>query len=254
MADALFAPTPKEWLKKRYLVGVDLTDDEKEDFQPEMFEMAADQALEWARGELDLPIKKAPFVERLDYRFEDWREWQFLSLSKTPIDPATLKVRYRFGNNTVAVAPSQWLRLESPTSGQLQIVPDASISGSAFAVVGGFAVWPGGLPYGFSSVPGWFEVEYEAGWADAAIPADIQHIIGMQAAIHILNIAGDLVAGAGIAGYSLGVDSISQSVNTTASAMYGGFSARTNSYEKEIARLLPTLRWKYRGGSIMEVA
>lgn len=84
----------------------------------------------------------------------------------------------------------------------------------------------------------------------ARIPADILHLIGMYAACFPLNIAGDLIAGAGIASRSTSVDGLSSSVGTTASATNSGYGSRILIYVSEIKRLLPVVRRRYHGFSL----
>jgi len=55
---------------------------------------------------------------------------------------------------------------------------------------------------------------------------------------------GDLILGAGIANQSISIDGLSQSIGTTQSAMYGGASARVESYRQDIDKLISVLRMK----------
>jgi len=86
------------------------------------------------------------------------------------------------------------------------------------------------------------------------IPADVMHVGGMYASMFLLNPAGDMVAGAGIASKSVGVDGLSQSISTTASATNAGYGSRIIQYWNDIKMQLPALRAKYRQGSMIEVA
>ena len=53
---------------------------------------------------------------------------------------------------------------------------------------------------------------------------------------------------AGIANQSVSIDGLSQSVGTTQSAMFGGASARIESYAKDLdERILPMLRARLGG-------
>lgn len=86
------------------------------------------------------------------------------------------------------------------------------------------------------------------------IPADVMHVGGMYASMFLLNPAGDMVAGAGIASKSIGVDGLSQSISTTASATNAGYGSRIIQYWNDIKMQLPALRAKYRQGAFIEVA
>ena len=75
----------------------------------------------------------------------------------------------------------------------------------------------------------------------------------MKSAINPLDVAGDLIIGAGISDLHVSVDGLSQSIGTTASAMYGGYSARIQSFQKQYKTLMNTLRSKYRSPNILSV-
>jgi hypothetical protein len=70
--------------------------------------------------------------------------------------------------------------------------------------------------------------------------------IGLMAAIAPLDIAGDLIAGAGVGQFSVGVDGLTQSIATTASATSAGYGARIISYQKQLKDVMGSLRAKYR--------
>jgi len=61
-----------------------------------------------------------------------------------------------------------------------------------------------------------------------------------------LDIAGDLVAGAGIASKSISLDALSQQINTTSSATNAGYSARVKQYDRELKAAINALRAKYK--------
>lgn len=90
--------------------------------------------------------------------------------------------------------------------------------------------------------------EYDT--ATVTAPRDVMGLLGRYAAIHVLNIAGDLVAGAGIANRSASIDGASTSVGTTASATNAGYGARIIQYRKEIRDLLPLVRRRLHGMTV----
>jgi hypothetical protein len=55
-------------------------------------------------------------------------------------------------------------------------------------------------------------------WSVTTIPRDIIHLVGLRAAMLPIDIAGDLISGAGVANYSIGADGVHQSLGTTSSA------------------------------------
>lgn len=83
-------------------------------------------------------------------------------------------------------------------------------------------------------------------WIAHTVDPLIIKAVGLIAAIAPLDIAGDLIAGAGIANFSVGVDGLSQSIGTTASATSAGYGARIISFQNQLKALMPSLRAKYR--------
>lgn len=83
-------------------------------------------------------------------------------------------------------------------------------------------------------------------WSITTVPRDIVHLIGLRAAMLPLDIAGDLIAGAGVANISIGADGVHQSLGTTSSATNSGYGARRQAFEREVRARLPALRAKYR--------
>lgn len=77
--------------------------------------------------------------------------------------------------------------------------------------------------------------------------------IGLIAALAPLDIAGDLIAGAGVGQFSVGIDGLSQSIATTASATSAGYGARIISYQKQLKDTMGALKAKYRMMNIFTV-
>ena len=68
-----------------------------------------------------------------------------------------------------------------------------------------------------------------------------------MASLGPLNIAGDLLGGAGVASQSLSIDGLSQSIATTSSATNAGYGARIINYERQIKDNVKSLRDFYKG-------
>lgn len=83
-------------------------------------------------------------------------------------------------------------------------------------------------------------------WTATGVPQDLLYCVGLLAAMLPLDIAGDLIAGAGIASKSIGVDGLHASVNTTSSATNSGYGARVLQFERELKVRIPALLAKYR--------
>jgi hypothetical protein len=83
-------------------------------------------------------------------------------------------------------------------------------------------------------------------WVTDTVPALMKQAIGHVAAALPLDIAGDLIAGAGIANFSTSVDGVSQSVGTTSSATNSGYGARVQSFAKQMKAEMRSLRSEWR--------
>ena len=75
----------------------------------------------------------------------------------------------------------------------------------------------------------------------------------MNATIGVLNVLGEIALGgqAALAGYSIGIDGLSQSVSTTASAENAAYGGRIRQMEREMTEVVKTLRQYYYGLSLV---
>jgi hypothetical protein len=112
---------------------------------------------------------------------------------------------------------------EGGAHGVVQIVPGQGGIADVLLIPGALMpMWSGRS----GRVPGIWRFTYRAGFEIGKLPPDLKHIIGMWASIGVLNIAGDLIAGAGIATKSVSVPGLSQNIGTTSSATNSGYGAR----------------------------
>jgi hypothetical protein len=77
------------------------------------------------------------------------------------------------------------------------------------------------------------------------MPDLFYQMISWQAAIPILDTAGDLILGAGIASQSASVDSLNTSVASTSSPTNSGYGARIKSYQKQYSEALKRIKRKW---------
>jgi hypothetical protein len=98
-------------------------------------------------------------------------------------------------------------------------------------------------------LPMHLEVTYIAGFNPAAesLPADLIEAVGKEASFGPLNVGGDLIGGAGLAGISVSMDGLSQNVTTTNSSTNAGFGARLIQYQKELKDYYDEARNHYKG-------
>lgn len=240
--------TPEE-LKNIFLFGVDLTDDDGNPYPPEMFEFYIRSAQEWLEMQVPgLVLCETEFEEVHDYWVSDYTSYSFLKLFRFPVQEVSfVGVQFPLATNVLQFDPS-WYRTES-VGAITNLVPTAGTFSNILLSQGGnfLPLLYTGLTY----VPSIFRVTYKAGFKKGDAPNLLKEIVGMKAAMGPLNIAGDLIAGAGIASKSISIDGLSQSIGTTSSATNAGYGARILQYNKEIEARLKNLRNYYTGISFV---
>lgn len=90
-------------------------------------------------------------------------------------------------------------------------------------------------------------------WKSTTVPSSMVKAILLTAALLPLDIAGDLLLGAGIASQSISVDGLSQSVASTASATSAGYGARAISFRDQLKSTLAVLKAEYRTNGIANI-
>jgi hypothetical protein len=245
-------PKPKDLcisaqdLSGRYLFGVDLTDDSGNGYLTSNIEFNIRKAQLWLQKEIPglllfpTPIKS----ETHDYYMNDYVSYNFIKLFRFPVQSVeALRIQFPLATQHLTFDPS-WYRVDSIGS-QFQLVPTQGTFSSILLSQGGNF-----LPLfyqGLQQVPAIWQIDYTAGFLKGEIPEDILDIIGLKASIMPMNIAGDLIAGAGIASKNISLDGLSQGIVTTASAENTGYTANIKQREKEIASMLKGLKEFYTG-------
>jgi hypothetical protein len=231
-------------LKDIYLFGLDLTDDAGNPFPNILFEWSIRWAIAWVERKLDIRIRPTTFVdERYDYYQQDYLSWTIINLRESPIISVERVAVTWPSNQTVIVFPPEWIQARLD-AGQINIVPSSGTLSQVLLTAGGSF-----LPLvasGRDFVPNILAVDYTAGFPEGQVPIDIRDLVGKLASFGPLNIAGDLIVGAGIASKSISIDGLSQSINTTSSATNAGYGARLIQYGKEIKDVIPTLQRYYK--------
>lgn len=230
-------------LKTRYLHGVSIKDNFGNDLPESAYQSYIFTAISNFEHEFGVTINPTTFEEEHDYNINEYQNYGFMQLRWKPIISVEfVKVQY-IKNNTLLQYPDDWLRIYREPA-QIHITPTSGAI-SSFSLDGS-----GFLPQIFGikrRYPQLFLVKYTAGFEDNKIPWLINRYIGLKAAIDALNIAGDLILGAGIASQSLSIDGLSQSIGSTSSATNAGYGARIIQYLKEIESITPVIRNFYTG-------
>jgi len=247
-------------LKEHFMFGLDLTDDDGYPFPNSMFEFAIRAGVDSLEKTIGIKIKPVQILEEFqDFHAQDYRDFAFLQLDYWPvISVERVRIQYPTAETPVEF-PVEWVQLRKQ-HGQIHLVPT---SGSLSTILMGRGgdyltfVWRG-----YDFMPNLWRIDYTAGFAAGSCPSDIVGVVGKLACYYPLNIAGDLVGGIAIASKSIGVDGLSQSINTTSSPENAGYCVMkstiyTESGEVKIENLVdknPALLTFYKGRAVRNVA
>ena len=237
--------TPAE-LRELFLFGVDLTDNDGNPMSDALMEFYIRSAQSWLEVQIG-GIRLCKTViedEKHDYRLGDYVQYSFIKLFRYPVlSVEKVAVQFPLSQDTLTFDPT-WYRAES-VGAQVNLFPTQGTFSSIILSQGGSYI---PLVYsGIDYVPHVMVVSYTAGYEKGTFPPLLKQMIGLKAAQGPLNIAGDLIAGAGIAAKSISLDGLSQSISTTSSATNAGYGARILQYEKQIKEELKNLRNYYTG-------
>jgi hypothetical protein len=231
-------------MKTVYLFGLDLTNDAGEPFPDLVFEWGLRWAVSWLEHKLDIRINPTELTERYDYWRQDYQNWMTIQLRERPIVSVDEVAVTWPSDVDVIVFPDAWIRPRLD-AGQVNIVPTAGTLAQSLLTAGG--TFMPLVASGLDFVPDVIRVTYTAGFPKGEVPMAIRDAVGKLAAFGPLNIAGDLIVGAGIASKTVSIDGLSQSINTTSSATNAGYGARLVQYTKELKDVMPTLQRYYKG-------
>ena len=168
-------------------------------------------AISFIEHTLNTTITPTDYIENQDFRAQDYSSWCILNLQHTPIIEVT-KISVKFIKSSTTVDyPTDWYRVMN-LAGQVMLTPTAGTLGSWSLGMGGVML----LPTGFLSrndFPQLFEITYKAGFEQDKVPFIINSLVARWACLNILAILGNVIIAPGVAGYSIGLDGVSQSVS-----------------------------------------
>lgn len=223
-----------EELKKRYLFGITIEDEEGNELPKESFQQYIDNAVSMLEHYLDISITPViGEVEERDYRLNDYADWGYMQLNNFPVI-ALQKIELVYfkdkdGNaETVQEYPQSWYRLQSH-DGLIRLIPNARFPANLQVDQTG-NYFPEVLRS--HMIPHAWRITYDHGFEDGKIPVVLNQAIGLLAAIQALMVAGNLVIGAGIAAEMLSIDGLSQTIQTTQSAENSAYSATIKEYQR----------------------
>jgi hypothetical protein len=239
-----------QWLIKNHFWGMYKIDEETGDYYlanpkdpddrlPEsVIQEAIDSSIARLEGTINAKIRfREHIVAYHDYDQDLFNEFGFIELDNYPVvEIHSYKFQYGEQGHEIWDVPSDLIQIKGSGSkfGTVEILPFRGIPITS-------SYDPALVPFitgMFSSPksPSMVRIEYDAGMDGMPndLEDDLVRAIGLMAAIHPLNLLGDIIIGAGIASISTSFDGISQSVATTASAENSALSSRIREYEREL--------------------
>jgi hypothetical protein len=232
-----------------YLYGVDIKVSDGTVYDTESINFYIKAAQQEIERYLNIRIQRQLVTETQNY-YRDEYYTQFPLLHPTYQVRTPLTLIGLLNKIEQIVYPPEWLLTKTSNQSEyvhsINVVPNgvSSTRGNFDVVLTGITAYLGLQRY--STIPNYWTMQYESGYACNEIPYDIINVIGKFAAIPLLNIAGDLILGAGIARQSLSIDGLSQQIDSTSSATNSGYGARIINYGKEINESLERLSGVYK--------
>lgn len=239
--------------------GIDVTDPRNGEYLPDSFyKSKLESAVAQVEKELNIVILPRLLDEHHDFYSNDFNSNMYIHTFQRPILQVE-KVILEYGGSMVFNYPTRWWRVYN-LEGHIQMLPTLLYSGeqgplNLAQVYSGYPMIAG-IPYTVASTqaPQMFHIQYVAGMLPPArrgvtqpyeMHPDLWSLIVKIALREVFQQWGRLIIGAGIANMRLEIDGVSQSIDTTQSAMYSGASADIELLNKDIAELKATLKSYY---------
>lgn len=224
-------------LKSVYLFGVVIQDrNTGELLSDATYQQAIDTAVSYMEHFLDISI--TPVIDEqqfYDYHLNSYAEWGYMQLDNYPVESVTAIDMVYFNDDdgtptTVQTIPQSWIRLNAH-DGTIRLIPNTRFPAQLqISETGSF--FPEILRA--DMIPHAWRVTYSYGFCSGNVPILLNEAIGILATSILLVTAGHLILGAGIAGTSISMDGLSQSLQTTQSAENSGFSATIKDYSNRL--------------------
>lgn len=224
-------------LKKEYLFGIPLKSTITEDeLDEEALKNFITRAISRVEHEARIQVSPVKFTDKYDYNIWDYQKFNFIQLDHWPIlQIESFKAKYPHTQDFIQY-PEEWFTIYNefgvfqltPTNGsiaQFLITHDASLLP---IVLGGRANWPQ-----------LWQVTYTAGFKRDQMPAIINELISIYAALNVLEQLDTVVF---LGSYGIGIDGVSQSVSLPGP---GWLAGRIDSLNKKAESLLDSIKRYY---------
>jgi len=242
-----------QWLIKTHFFGIYRTNASGEVYlpnpqnasdrlEPSVIQQAINESVAMLESYLDASIRfREQIVEFHDYDRDTFEDFCQVNLRRYPVVRVhSLQIVYGEHGSTMWDVPLEMVQIHGSGSkfGMLNVLPMWGVSNQydpSYSLL-----FPGVVKA--HRAPSLMKVTYDAGMDGIEdsqgnliqIEDDLVRAIGLYAAIHPLNILGDIVLRPGVASISTSIDGISQSINTTASAENAAYSARIIMHRKQL--------------------
>lgn len=220
-----------EW-KARYLFGIpDVNPADGQPFPIEDYQYHLDTAYTLLTTILDLPIVPETIPDEAhDYYADDYSHWAWLHVFRYPILTVN-SISGKFPQNQSLITfPSEWLVVDK-AAGHIQLLPTGGTISQY--LIGSTSLFLPLIERG-GYIPGFWHVDYTAGFADGQIPMDLNDAVAKLATMSVCHVLGDLIGGVGVLGASIGLDGLSQFISMTKTATTSAFYSRVLQYRTEL--------------------
>lgn len=213
-------------MKEQYLFGLPLVDPASgQPFSDESIQTQINAAISWLEHDLEIAITPRVCIEEKDHYPNDYAEWGYFQLNHFPvIQINSIKAAYQRDSTGATVSaieiPKEWIRLDA-RGGIIRLVPTGPIP-PGLQFNSNYATW---AYHSRSSIPQLWQIEYQHGFKEGCVPSLLNMAIGILGSLNTISVLGNIALGAGVVGYSIGLDGMSQSVQLSASAEYSAFSS-----------------------------
>jgi len=216
-----------------------------------MYILAAQQEIE---KYLEIRFNKKLIEQTCTYYKDDY--WDGFPVLHTKLPVVTPLSMIGFLNNIEQIKyPKDWMNTKKDSEGhfykKINLIPTGSTTSRANAdiILTGITAYLGLTSYG--QVPNYFTIQYITGYSYDDLPMDLINLVGKLASIGLFAVLGDIILGSpGITGISLGMDGLSQSINTSMSTGNHAFASRVKQYKEDINESLGKIKAFYKGISI----
>ena len=245
-------------IKNYFMFGIEIKDENDNILDDNFYNHLFETAISNAEQALDIVILPRYEVERHDYNEQEFNSYMYTHTRAKPIIQVE-NLSLQFNGKTIYDYPGEWWKVYN-RPGHIEIYPTALMqsggNGYNMTAFAGYPALAGAMPSGYSRTfaPQMIKVGYIAGvlprqragiTREYEIPPNLQTLVIKYALRELFQVGGRLIIGAGIASRTLSMDDVSETINTTQSAMYGGYSAEILQIDKDIEELLGNLRSYY---------